>query len=106
MLENIKLLLGINDNGIDGKLSVIIDTVTARLSLLLGGIELPVSMEHIVQEVSIARFNRIGSEGMSSHTVEGETVSFTDDDFAPFAAEIQAFLDLQAESKRGRVMFL
>lgn len=57
-------------------------------------------------EVSVIRFNRIGSEGLSSHTVEGESMAFTEDDFSGFKDEIQAFLDAQEDSTRGRLRFL
>lgn len=108
MLNDLKLMLGIDasDTDRDALLTLIINTATARLKLLLGGIEPPESMAHIIREVSIIRFNKIGSEGMGSHTVEGESLSFNEDDFASFADEIQAFLDTQKESTRGRVRFL
>ena len=76
MLNNLKLMLGITDNDRDATLKLIISTATARLKLLLGGIDPPESMEHIILEVSIIRFNRIGSEGMESHIVEGEHLQF------------------------------
>lgn len=108
MLNELKLMLGIdaNDTSIDAKLELIISTATARLKLLLGGTEPPDSMNHIVREVAIIRFNKIGSEGMASHTVEGESFTFTEDDFAHFADEIQAYLDSQSNNKRGKVRFL
>lgn len=107
MLETLKLLLGLeNDDSRDDLLSSIIKLVTARLKLLLGGIEPPDEMEHIIIEVSIARFNKIGSEGLSSHSVEGESMNFTNDDFEAFSSEIQAYLDGQKESKRGKVRFI
>jgi hypothetical protein len=43
---------------------------------------------------------------MQSHTVEGESVTFSESDFAGFEDDIQAFLDTQKESARGRVRFL
>lgn len=108
MLNNLKLMLGIDatDTSRDDLLNLLLSTATARLRLLLGGVEPPASMEHIIREVSIIRFNKIGSEGMGSHSVEGESLSFAEDDFASFADEIQAYLDTQTESKRGRVRFL
>lgn len=108
MLNNLKLMLGIDasDNSRDDLLNLLLSTAEARLSLLLGGLEPPASMEHIIREVSIIRFNKIGSEGMGSHTVEGESLSFAEDDFASFADEIQAYLNAQTETKRGRVRFL
>lgn len=106
MLNDLKIMLGIDDTDIDDKLRLIIANVTARLKLLLGGIEPPEDMNHIILEVSIIRFNRIGSEGMSSHSVEGESTSYADDDFNGFTDEIQAFLDMQKNSTRGKVRFI
>lgn len=108
MLNDLKLMLGFasDDTSVDEKLKLIISTVTARLKVLLGGLEPPDSLEYIIREVSIVRFNRIGSEGVDSHTVEGESMTFSDDDFSQFKDEIQAFLDRQKESVRGKVRFL
>lgn len=106
MLENLKIMLGIEGNDQDAKLNLIISNAIARLKLLLGGIEPPEDMDHIILEVAIARFNRIGSEGMTSHSVEGESTNYGADDFEPYMAEIQAYLDTQKESRRGKVLFL
>lgn len=105
MLDKVKTLLGIADNSVDAKLAVIIELVTARLQMLLGGITPPESMSHIIVEVTVIRYNRIGSEGLTSHTVEGESMSFADD-FAGFADEIQAFLESQENGTRGRLRFI
>lgn len=108
MLKNLKLMLGIPaaETDRDDLLTLIISTATARLKGLLGGMEPPADLDHIVLEVSISRYNRIGSEGMASHTVEGESLSFADDDFAPFADEIEAYLAKHSESAMGKVRFL
>lgn len=108
MLNDLKLMLGIdaNDTGMDGKLKLIISGAKARLTILLGGLEPPASLDYIIREVSIIRFNKIGSEGMGSHTVEGESQTFTDSDFAGFMDDIQAFLETKKDSARGRVRFL
>lgn len=108
MLDNLKLMLGITetDDDLDTKLRLIISNTTSRLKLLLGGIDPPEEMDHIILDVAIMRFNRIGSEGLSSHSVEGESLSFTDSDFNCFAGEIQAWLDSQKESTRGKVRFI
>ena len=106
MLEDLKLLLGIEDSDQDDKLKLILSNATSRLKLLLGGIEPPETLNYIIIEVAIMRFNRIGSEGLASHTVEGESLSFSGSDFDMFADDIQAFMDSQKESKRGKVRFL
>lgn len=106
MLENLKLLLGIETREKDTLLKLIISAATARLTILLGGLEPPESLDYIIVDVSTRRYNRIGSEGMSGHTVEGESMTFTDSDFAGFEDDIQAFLETQKESAKGKVRFL
>ena len=108
MLEDLKLLLGISeeDKTLDPKLNLILSSTTSRLKALLGGQEPPENLEYIIIDVAVIRYNKIGSEGLSSHSVEGETLSFSDDDFAGYREDIQAYLDSQKNSKKGRVRFL
>lgn len=108
MLNSIKTLLGISlfETELDAKLNLMIANATARLRRFIGGIEPPEELNDIIIEVVVIRFNRIGSEGLSSHSVEGEALSFTEDDFKGFKDDIQAFLDKQKDTTRGRVRFL
>lgn len=108
MLNELKILLDIapDDTTSDSLLKLIISAATARLTVLLGGVEPPESLDYIVRDVSIIRFNKIGSEGMSSHTVEGESQTFGESDFAGFMDDIQAFLESQKQLEKGRVRFL
>ncbi len=108
-LENLKMLLGIDpeDSSQDEKLNWLLDSARARLKVLLGGLDPPPEMEHIVIEVAVIRFNRIGSEGMAINNVEGETQHFNSNDFSGFMDEINAWLDAQNQnSRRGGFMFL
>lgn len=109
MLEQIKKLLGVSDNSQDALLQTIISLTESRLKNLLGGTDtIPSSLSYITTEVAVRRFNRIGSEGLSSHTVEGETMAWPDDDFAPYDNDIQAYLDAQDDpsTHKGRIRFL
>lgn len=108
MLENIKELLGIakDDTSMDSRLNIIISATKSRLKVLLGGMDVPDTLGYIVTDVSIMRFNRIGSEGLSSHTVEGENLSFSNNDFESYMDDIQSYLDCQKENKKGKVRFL
>lgn len=108
MLKDLKILLGIpeNDTSQDSKLNLILSGTRSRLKSLLGGQEPPDTLNYIITDVAVIRFNRIGSEGLSSHSVEGESLSFSDDDFAGYREDIQAYLDSQKETKKGRVRFL
>ena len=107
MLDDLKLLLGIADTSQDAKLRWIINATRSRLRLLLGDIEPPESMNYIITEVSVIRFNRIGSEGMSSQSVDGETMTFSDSDFDGYKDEIQAFLDKESSlARKGGFRFI
>ncbi len=108
MLKDLKVLLGIpeNDTSQDQKLNLILSGTRSRLRALLGCQEPPEALNYIITDVAVIRFNRIGSEGLSSHSVEGESLSFSDDDFAGYREDIQAYLDSQKEAKKGRVRFL
>ena len=102
MLEKLKTLLGITDTLKDTLLQTILDETALRLShRYLGGAEVPSALEYVVVAVSVIRFNRIGSEGMTSQSVEGESLSFTDDDFASYEKEIAGFLASQSEIDTG-----
>lgn len=107
MLENLKLMLGISDNSQDSRLEWIIEGTKSRLKMLLGGEEPPETMNYIIEEISIARYNRIGSEGMNSQSVEGQNMNFNTDDFEPYMNEIQAFNDKRSGfDKKGGFRFL
>lgn len=108
MLDNLKALFGLPEEDIsqDKKLQLILDAAKSRLKLLLGGIEPPEELNYIILDVAIIRFNRIGSEGLSSHTVEGESLSWSDNDFAGYMDDIRSYLDSRKEITKGKVRFL
>ena len=106
MLEKLKKLLSIEDDKQDDVLEIIIDGTQRRLKSLLGGVEPPEELDYIVLDVSLIRFNRIGSEGLTSHSVDGERQSWSTDDFAGYREDIQNWLDNQKEAVKGRVKFL
>lgn len=117
MIARIKKLLGLIDSDEpdeaeelrDERIAVIVDNTTRRLKTLLGGLSVtPDELEYIVVEVAVKRFNRIGSEGVSSHGVEGETMSWSDNDFDEFKDDIAAWRDTQAPdvTTKGKLRFL
>ena len=108
MQENLKILLGISedDTSQDATLNLIISETTKRLKALLGGIDPPEELDYIVTGVSIVRFNRIGSEGMSPHGVEGESITFSSNGFDGYMDGIQSYLDSLEDATKGRIRFL
>lgn len=91
------------------KLPIIEKRTGERLNALLGSPDVfPTKLEYIISDVTIKRFNRIGSEGMRSQTQEGLSMTFPDNDFKEYADEINAFREEQEKDKdnmRGLVVF-
>lgn len=109
MIDDLKLLLGLYDvynEEIERKLRLILNETTQRLKILLGGMDPPEEMNYIIVGVAVKRYNRIGSEGTTSHQIEGETRSFVEDDFAEYKEDIRTFLDNQQNAQKGRMMFI
>lgn len=108
MLEKIKSLIGLaaDDTGNDDKLNLLISLAVSRLKSKIKNIDPPEELDYIIIEVVVKRFNRIGSEGLKAHSVEGESLTFSDDDFNEFEADIQAFNDSRKEKERGKVYFI
>ncbi len=108
MLTEVKTLLGIEGQDLDDRLQVIINMTESRLQTLLGTASVPGSLSYIVTEVSVKRFNRIGSEGFTSHTVEGENISLASSDFDEYMPEIEAWKKAQDDEamKPRRIKFL
>lgn len=108
MLTRLKVMLGMPDTETpkDPQLQLILDGTTKRLKSLLGGIDPPEELEYIILEVAVIRYNRIGSEGLSAHSVEGESQRFGADDFAAYREDIRNYLSGLELTKKGRVRFL
>ena len=111
MLDQLLILLDISDptEEMEDKLQTILDITEQRLKILLGGVTtIPEELEYIVVEVAVIRFNRIGSEGVSSHNVQGESMSWNEKDFTPYKDDIQAYLNVQDQpsTEAGRIVFI
>ena len=103
-LEYVKSLTGDNP-----QVEVIYSKIAERLLHRIKDTEIPLELEYIVDEATIRRFNRIGSEGMKSESVEGHSVTYIDEDeLAPYESVIVAYLEalLPDERKKGVVYFL
>lgn len=100
------------DTSLDAMLSEIIEQVEQRLLIRLSGaaVAVPEALSFVVTDVTLARYNRIANEGMSSTSVDGESLVFDASLFDPYEDDIQGWLDAQADPdgniRRGRVRFL
>ena len=109
ILEKVKRRIDPNDEigtEIETQLMDIISDTEAQLKVKLGGEEaVPDELSYIVVAVSVKVYNRIGSEGTASHTVEGETMTWNADPFAEFEADITAWRNAYCR-KRPCIRFI
>ena len=94
-LEFIKLTLGLNTDTSDKLLNMLVERATNRFKILLPRVtnpntgakelqEVSEALDWIIEELVIERFNRIGSEGVTSETVAGHSVNFSEKDFKSY----------------------
>ena len=108
LLDNLKLLLDLTDSDteLDGKLDLIIEQSKKKVLAYLPNVTLvPDELSYIVLELSVVRFNRIGNEGMTSYSQDGESIAYGAD-MSDYEADIKAWLSKQVNNDRGVVRFL
>jgi len=110
-LSDLKTMLQIKDNKRDDILNLIIKNTTQALAFKLGlkaGVSIPDVLDYIALEVSVKRYNRLANEGMSSYTQEGQSITFSANDFDEFANDIDAWKDENGvkDNNSGRFLFL
>ncbi|HDZ8686829.1 phage head-tail connector protein [Staphylococcus aureus] len=104
--ENIKVLLGLKDSKQDELLDIIIKNTESRLlsKLPFNLKEVPDNLSFIVEEVAVKRYNRIGSEGMTTESVEGRTNTFQANDFDEYQSIIDELYPKENGAK-GSIKF-
>src|SRR5699024_11546026 len=108
-LEAVKTLTGVDDEQITAIYTMYATRVFSRLEKALREVvEIPEELEYVLTECTIARFNRIGSEGMESESMDGHTAKYVDKDLSHYEHAIQAYIDSQVivPPAKGVVKFL
>ena len=88
VLQNLKTMLGLDNDDQDGLLTLIIQNTDHALCFKLESKTVPDELDYIELEVCVRRFNRIKNEGMASYSQEGESITFNSSDFDDFLDDI------------------
>ena len=108
-LETVKILTGVDNEQITTIYNMYENRLFRRLEQsLLEVVEIPTELEYVLTECTIARFNRIGSEGMESESMDGHTAKYIDKDLSDYEHAIQTYIDSQVivSPTKGVVRFL
>ena len=101
LLNRFKTLLNIEGN--EELILEIVNITEAKILNYINANELPKELEFILIELSIQRFNRIGSEGIASESVDGKSVSY-DDDFTGYKHYLDDYISRNSIQKGYRLL--
>lgn len=85
-LDKLKIALQITGNEHDDLLQLYLDDATDFLKLRLS---VPDEMQAIVRGAAVKKFNRFKNEGMASYSQDGESITFSSNDFDEWSNEIE-----------------
>ena len=103
LLNKVKTFLGIIDNHNDELIEEIVEITKSKILNYINEIELPKELEFILIELSIARFNKIGSEGFSSESTDGKSISY-EDDFEIYKQYLDDYLFKTGQNKGFKLL--
>jgi len=90
MLNNIKLLLGITDSSKDALLTLLINQAIDE-AINITHNDAVSSYENIIAGMVIWRYNRLGSEGVTSENYSGVSFNYSSDYPEPLLRELKSF---------------
>ena len=101
LLNRIKTLLQIQDN--DELIYEIIEITKEKILNYIDKEELPKELEFILVEMAVSRFNKIGSEGFSSESTDGKSISY-EDDFENYKQDLKDYMNKKNNSRGFRLL--
>lgn len=91
ILSKVKLLLNITDNSKDNILNIIQEQSINMINDYINESELPSELEYIAIEVTISRYNRLGSEGLNSESVLGISQNYITNHLEPYLNQLNLY---------------
>ena len=101
LLNRIKTLLNIEGN--ENLIYEIVNITEAKILNYINATEMPKELEFVLIELSVQRFNRIGSEGIASESIDGKSVSY-DDDFTGYKHYLDDYISRNSVKKGYRLL--
>lgn len=83
-LDRIKRILGFIDETKDSILNDFIEMYSNAIIVKCGATEFPTEMNFVLVDAVIARYNKIGSEGLKSENIDVVSMTYHDDILSPY----------------------
>ena len=101
LLNRIKTLLNVEGN--ENLIYEIVNITESKILNYINATEMPIELEFVLIELAIQRFNRIGSEGIASESIDGKSVSY-DDDFIGYKHYLDDYISRNSVRKGYRLL--
>lgn len=93
ILNEVKISLGLSSSDKDELLLSLIQRSSNQVINHINEKSLPNGLEYIVIELTIARYNRIGSEGIKSESSDGVSFSYKDDLLEDYKKDLNKWIE-------------
>lgn len=105
-LDNIKILLGIEDNSQDIILTILLSNAVSTINVYLGVTELPQELNFVAEQLAVIKFNKLGSEGIQTEKIDVLSTTYQADELASFKAVLDIYKANNNLATTKRVKFL
>ena len=101
LLNRIKTLLNVEGN--ENLIYEITELTKSKILNYINEVELPLELEFVLVELTVQRYNRIGSEGIASESVDGKSVSY-EDIFENYKPYLDDYISRNGKSKGYKLL--
>jgi hypothetical protein len=101
MLGRVKTVMAISNTEKDAIINEFISNFTNAVNLYCGTESIPMQLEYVVVESTVARMNRVGSEGLKSENIDVIGLNYIEDILEPY----KPYMDSYKQSAK-KVKFL
>ena len=103
ILDEIKISLELSSFDKDELLLSLISRSTRQVLNYIKEDKMPGELEYIVIELVIARYNRIGSEGLNSENSDGVSFSYNNNVLDNFKNDLDKYIDNKKSASNNKV---
>ena len=105
-LDNIKILLGLENDEKDEVLTVLLTNAVSTINVYLGVTELPQELNFVAEQLAIIKFNKLGSEGIQTEKIDVLSTTYQADELASFKAILDTYKANNNLATTKRIKFL
>lgn len=93
-IDKIKVLLGLTeDDSQDNILVILLTNAMNTINVYLGVQQLPSELEFVAEQLAVIKFNKLGSEGISTEKIDVLSTTYMPNELSPFKTILDAYKD-------------